>query len=285
MRYSDIIVEKTFDTNPTSFYVYTHHKKTNGKIFYVGKGYGNRYIQTYGRSALWKKVARKHGVFVKIHVHGLQEWAAFEFEKDLISLYGRLDNKTGVLVNFTDGGDGMSGLKRSKEAIEKTSSKLRGRKRNLSKEHLDILKSKENRDKIRNALMCKTKYTFVNINGETYNGTRFDFTSKFGVKTNSLFGTRKVESIHGWGYCKNEESVEQCLYRMKTKRAESHRDSINYSFVHSTGITFVGTRYDLFIKYNLPSLNRLSELFNKKKRKSVYGWSLLKEENGTKENT
>lgn len=87
--------------NNTSYYVYLHRKKSNGQVFYVGKGHGNRAFDKYKRNAHWKNTAAKHGYTIDIYQDGLQEWYAFELEQNLISLYGREN-----LCNMTDGGDG-----------------------------------------------------------------------------------------------------------------------------------------------------------------------------------
>lgn len=91
------------------FYVYLHKKKTTGEVFYVGKGSGNRAWNKESRSEFWKKIANKHGYTVEIHSDNLQEWYAFELEKDLISYYGRRQLGLGPLVNLSDGGEGTGG--------------------------------------------------------------------------------------------------------------------------------------------------------------------------------
>ena len=93
------------------YYVYLHRKKTSGVVFYVGKGHANRAWSASGRSAHWKSVVKKHGLVVEIVEANLQEWAAFELECALISLYGRMSTGHGLLINLTDGGDGASGRK------------------------------------------------------------------------------------------------------------------------------------------------------------------------------
>lgn len=89
--------------------MYVHKKKTNGEVFYVGKGSGDRAWSKAGRNELWVRTTKKHGFTVEIVLDNLQEWYAFELEKDLISLHGRVSNGTGKLVNMTDGGEGLSG--------------------------------------------------------------------------------------------------------------------------------------------------------------------------------
>jgi hypothetical protein len=59
------------------------------------------------------------------------EEEAFDEEKRLIALYGRRDNGTGVLVNFTDGGEGSSGAIYSEETRRKASERMKGNKRGV----------------------------------------------------------------------------------------------------------------------------------------------------------
>ena len=93
------------------FYVYIHRKKSNNKIFYVGKGFGDRYQTSSGRSLHWHRVVNKYGFTCEVVKDNLQEWYALEFEKELILKYGRLDLGEGLLINKTDGGEGKSGYK------------------------------------------------------------------------------------------------------------------------------------------------------------------------------
>jgi hypothetical protein len=87
------------------FYVYIHRRATNGSVFYVGKGHGSRAESKFGRNAYWHRVTKKHGFKAEIVLAGLQEWFAFELERDLIAYYGR-----DSLCNLTDGGDGTAGV-------------------------------------------------------------------------------------------------------------------------------------------------------------------------------
>lgn len=90
------------------FYVYLHRKRSSGEVFYVGKGCRNRSNSQKSRNPLWRKIVAKHGLVIEIAFSNLQEWAAFEIEADLISLYGRRDKNSGTLVNMSDGGDGLA---------------------------------------------------------------------------------------------------------------------------------------------------------------------------------
>jgi len=92
------------------FYVYLHRRLSDNKTFYVGKGCGNRAFSEKSRSKKWIDYAKNHGYRVEIIQSGMQEWWAFELEKELIAFYGREN-----LVNMTDGGDGASGHRHSDE--------------------------------------------------------------------------------------------------------------------------------------------------------------------------
>jgi len=91
------------------FYVYVHRRVDTGEVFYVGKGSGPRYKDRRGRNRHWHCVERGRGFVAEIVISGLQEWAAFEIEADLIALYGRNDIGYGPLTNTSDGGEGASG--------------------------------------------------------------------------------------------------------------------------------------------------------------------------------
>jgi hypothetical protein len=55
------------------------------------------------------------------------EQSCFEMEMFLISLYGRKDNKTGILCNHTDGGEGNSGWKMSQNQKDHLSKLKKGK--------------------------------------------------------------------------------------------------------------------------------------------------------------
>jgi hypothetical protein len=95
---------------PIDFYVYLHRKATTGEVFYVGKGIKDRAWTRTGRSNLWQRTAKKHGLIVEIVQDGLQDWAAMELEFYLIALYGRKDLSYGPLVNLCDGQIGVDGF-------------------------------------------------------------------------------------------------------------------------------------------------------------------------------
>ena len=97
-------------------YVYIHKKKSNGEVFYVGKGTANkkdffsRAKSSDKRNSYWKNIVSKHGFYFEIVAHFVDDKASQKFEKQLIKHYGRRNLKTGCLVNMTDGGDGHCGI-------------------------------------------------------------------------------------------------------------------------------------------------------------------------------
>jgi hypothetical protein len=88
----------------TTFYVYAHHRATDGAIFYIGKGTKGRAYKTHGRNAHWKRVVAKYGYYVTILADNLTESESFEKEMKFIAEFGKT-----ALCNMTGGGEGMSG--------------------------------------------------------------------------------------------------------------------------------------------------------------------------------
>jgi hypothetical protein len=99
-------------------YVYRHIRLDKNEPFYIGIGsskYYNRAYRHKNRSDFWKRVANKTDYRVDILFDDLTWEEACEKEKEFIKLYGRIDLKTGCLVNMTNGGDGGLGRVVSKE--------------------------------------------------------------------------------------------------------------------------------------------------------------------------
>jgi hypothetical protein len=96
------------------YFVYLHRRASNNKVFYVGKGCRYRHKVTEGRSEHWHNIVRKHGYTIEIVQQGMQEWWAFELERELVLKY-----KDQGLCNRTDGGEGASGHKITEETRRK----------------------------------------------------------------------------------------------------------------------------------------------------------------------
>ena len=116
----------TSSNPPPGFYVYAY-LRMDFSPYYIGKGQGKR---------AWSKQHSVHlpkDPFIVIMESNLTEIGAFSIERFYIRWYGRKDNGTGILRNLTDGGEGISGIIRSKETRQKISKSHLGKK--LSIEH------------------------------------------------------------------------------------------------------------------------------------------------------
>jgi hypothetical protein len=104
-----------------SFLVYMHRRESDGIPFYIGIAKENPSSRTYNRpydtwkrSKLWKRIASKHGRVVEILYTGKTFGQAVSIESCLIKKYGRINLKTGILANMTDGGEGSKGVPTAK---------------------------------------------------------------------------------------------------------------------------------------------------------------------------
>ena len=102
------------------YYVYAHYRPNDGKIFYIGKGCDRRAYEHESRNKHWRAIVKKYGGFTVEIIHDdLDDTLAKMLECSYIHCYGREDLKEGPLANKTDGGEGTSGRKYSKETRAK----------------------------------------------------------------------------------------------------------------------------------------------------------------------
>lgn len=111
-------------------YLYRHIRLDTNEPFYIGIGtkknkifnseeaeYHRAYSKFRKDSRIWNFIQEK----TKYDVEILFESDNYEFikekEKEFISLYGRIDLKSGTLSNMTDGGDGTLGWIPSEENL------------------------------------------------------------------------------------------------------------------------------------------------------------------------
>lgn len=150
--------------NKNYFYVYgyTRSRKSKsgdiGTFYYIGKGQRRRAYQPH----LYVSIPKNKENIVIISKN-LSEIDAFQAEILLIYLWGRKSNNTGILLNRTEGGEGVSGFKHKEEDVRrilnnpKRIAALKGRKFSeagkaaLSAAHMGKPKgpmSQETKDKI-----------------------------------------------------------------------------------------------------------------------------------------
>ena len=118
-------------------YVYRHIRLDKNEPFYIGIGSDTKYRRandiTYGRNPLHQRILDKTSILVEIILDDLTWEEACTKEKELIKLYGRKDQGTGILCNLTAGGEGTIGIIRNKETRIKMSDAQKGKVR--SEEH------------------------------------------------------------------------------------------------------------------------------------------------------
>lgn len=163
-----------------SFYVYLHRKRSNGQIFYVGKGSSVRAWINTGRGTHWDRVVKKHGLIVDILFQGLTSDEAYKVEQDVIL---ELSSFNFQLINKTAGGEG--GFKPSDETRKLMS---------IAK----IGKEPHNID--------KNKHLFLQINtGLEFIGTRKELCQTFNLtqkQVGKLFKSEPRKSSAGWSLLK-----------------------------------------------------------------------------------
>ena len=122
----------------TAFYVYEHIRKDTGAVFYIGKGRGGRHCSKRDRNQYWHNVVNKAGGFdSRVVIEDQSEELILLAEIEKISQLRML----GVtLVNLTDGGEGITGLKRSEESKLAMSQKLKGKSHKHTPESIEKIR-------------------------------------------------------------------------------------------------------------------------------------------------
>ena len=98
------------------FYTYAWLRE-DGTPYYIGKGKGDRAWKKRGRGVNPPSDKSK----ILILKTNLPESEAFRHEIYMIAVFGRKDVGTGILYNFTDGGEGCSGMIHTEEAKRRVS--------------------------------------------------------------------------------------------------------------------------------------------------------------------
>lgn len=122
--------------------VYRHITKDTNKVFYVGMGNKKRPYTKTKRNLHWNNIVNKHGYYVEVLTENMSFEDAKELEVFLISLYGRKDNKTGILCNLTDGGEGTINL------TENSRKKISQSRKGVRTLPLDYVRTKEHCEKL-----------------------------------------------------------------------------------------------------------------------------------------
>ena len=105
------------------FYVYEWFVVDTLEVFYVGKGTGDRRFRTDKRNQYFQRMINKHKCAVKVVKSYLTEEEAFQEE------IKRIDEMKAIgwaVCNFTDGGEGISGLIHTEESRKRISENRSG---------------------------------------------------------------------------------------------------------------------------------------------------------------
>ena len=101
------------------YYTYAYLRKDRTP-YYIGRGKGKR---AFDKRHIGYPPTKDRIIFLKT---GLTFSESIQHEIYMISVFGRKNNGTGILRNLTDGGEGVKGLKHSKETKRKISLAKRG---------------------------------------------------------------------------------------------------------------------------------------------------------------
>ena len=263
------------------FYVYVHRRKTDGRIFYVGKGSANRaWAMKRDYNPHWGRINKKHGTVVEICQYDMLEEDSFLLEGWLIA---KFRHEGLILANLTDGGEGASGIKFSDEEIQKRRDRATGRRH-----------SEETKEKLRVLMLgnqdCGTKGDlhpcydsairhFIHADGLEYIGTSFGFAKEMSFPNSAVrkLVRDKFRTYLGWMIKGMEPRV---LGRKKEKHHFWGRQAFEnpvckrdvMSFVNIDGTEFTGTRSEFYTRFNLHR-SSVSGLFNGR-LKSYRGWKI-----------
>lgn len=158
--------------------VYRHRRLDTNEIFYVGIGNIKRpYCKRRNtRGKFWYHITDKTEYIPEILFKNLTWEDAKDLEIFLISIYGRRDNKTGILCNMTDGGDGGTGCIPSLETRKKMSYARIG-KPTTNKKVIDIVKGVIYESITEASIILNIKRTTLNakLNGQNKNNTNLKY--------------------------------------------------------------------------------------------------------------
>ena len=126
------------------YYVYAYLRKKDNTPYYIGKGKDDRAWSKYHSVTVPKNKS-----YIVIIESNLSEVGALAIERRMIAWYGRKDIGTGILLNRTDGGDGLSGAVKSPIQRKNVSLGKKGKKLGPQ--------SAEHRKKMSEALKGKVK--------------------------------------------------------------------------------------------------------------------------------
>ena len=104
------------------YYVYAYLRKSDNTPYYIGKGKGSRAFKKHSNIS----IPKDHTKIVFLE-QNLSEVGAFALERRYIEWYGRKNLGNGILLNKTEGGEGLSGYKLTSSHKNKIGIKNKGK--------------------------------------------------------------------------------------------------------------------------------------------------------------
>lgn len=233
----------------------------NNEVFYVGKGQIVDYAKRRYRrikdhlnlNDVYNKFKvniinkiRKSGQEVKFNivVDNISEEEALNTEKILIKKYGKRIDKTGTLVNLTDGGEGISGFRHS----ERTKQKMSYIRKKYYENHAPNFKGKKHSPESR-LLMSMKQREFLRKNPSPSLGRKHSEKTK-----------QKLSEIR-----KGRKWPKEICYKFANK-GEKNGQAKEYIFVSPEGKQFkIKGIFKKFVKDNALSLDICKDYINKGK--------------------
>lgn len=145
-------------------YVYRHIRLDENEPFYIGIGHDDFYKRANckrQRNPHWSNIVKNSQYIIEILIDNISWGEACVKEIEFIKLHGRIDLKTGSLVNLTDGGEGTIGHKHTQKTVN-LFSRQRKNKNQTEKQYFancNRTQSIKSREKISKSSKGHTRHT------------------------------------------------------------------------------------------------------------------------------
>lgn len=238
----------------TDFYVYVI-SRMDGEPCYIGKGRGKRWKHhsKFSHNKHLRNIYNQAGgtlPIVKLR-ENLTDAEACQTEIALIRAIGRKDLELGPLVNFTDGGEGLSGNTKSIETREKLRKAMTGRVfteewlKHMSLSRLGKRRSPESIEKQRKTITGRKRGPSP-LRGIPNPGVRAAHLGKKNPSASEKLKGNKNSLGKNTGYMKNHprKLTPEMVIEIRNRAAigEAHRLIANDYGIHKSQITLIHRR-------------------------------------------